>query len=631
MADTHGPQEPQEPQHDTSDHGRHDAAMSDEPIARPDGTMPPRGQRPLGLGIGIAGALILLLVVAGVILYMNRNGNTAEAPGASSAGGAAPEAILVAPSLHQTGEAVALAKANVVVGQLRPGTYRQQSGVVTSLTAKADRSKALTINAAASATRTPTRGAGSSTPAPTKAAAQSTYQDTDGRFTVRFPGDWTADDSQKDDFFVVEITGTDPQGGPLVDVYSEDVSDTNPALDDLIALDQKAHAGSQKFSYKDGATTDTTVGGEPARTYTYTFVSKANPKAAPWAGQTWDVIHNGQRFLIDARAIGSHKSEVASIISSFSFSGGGNNNGNGENTTFTDPDGLITLTYPSSWTAGKADGDDANVLVIDSPTGASLGLDISDQTGTPDQELQTVRGNRSGNASFSFKFGNLVDLKIGGEPAKMMPWVWTSKQDAKKTGAGRDYIVNHGGKWFGFTALAPDTNAFSDLEGVINTTTFGGATNNNGGGNTTGTTTTWQDPNGTVQLQVPNGWTAGVDTSSDGNVVTLQSPDGEVFYIDALDPFDSLDTIIGNIKANHQASTKYVYKDGEVKDLKVGGEPAKSIAYTYTPKGQTGAKTYQAKIWILNHGGQGYFMSGSPLDQAGPTVEAIVSSLKFLK
>src|SRR3954469_4649989 len=143
MADTHEPLEPHKPQHDTSDHGLDDEAVSDQPIARPDGTMPPRGQRPLGLGIGIAGTLILLLVVAGVILYMNRNGNTATAPEANSAGGAAPEAILAAPSLHQTGEAVALAKSNVAVGQLRPGTYQQQSGVVTSLTTKADRSKAL--------------------------------------------------------------------------------------------------------------------------------------------------------------------------------------------------------------------------------------------------------------------------------------------------------------------------------------------------------------------------------------------------------------------------------------------------------------------------------------------------------
>jgi hypothetical protein len=343
----------------------------------------------------------------------------------------------------------------------------------------------------------------------------------------------------------------------------------------------------------------------------------------------WEVIHDGQRFLIDAVAIGTHKAEIASIISSFAFSASNNNGGNGDTTTFTDPDGLVTLSYPSQWTAGKADGDDANVLLIESPAGSSFGLDILDQAGTPDQELKTVQSNRSGNAGFTFKFGNTVDLKIGGEPAKMLPWVWTSKQNAKQTGAGRDYVVNHGGKWFGMTALAADSNSFSDIEDIIGTIAFGSAANN-GGGNTNGNTTTWQDDSGTVQLQVPNGWTAGVDTTSDGNLVTLQSPNGEVFYIDMYNPFDSLDDVIAALKSNHQKSDKFTYKDGQVSDLKVGGEPAKSLAYTYTAK-KSGAQTYQGKVWVFNHGGTGYLASGSPLDQAGPTVEAIIASLKFLK
>lgn len=622
MSDTHAASEPHEPQDDTSDHG-HDT-VSDAPIARPDGTMPPTNQRPLALGIGIAGAVLLLLVVAGVILYMNRNGNTAEAPAASNAGGAAPEAILTNASLRGSGDIAALAKGNVALGLLQPGTFRQQSGVVKSLSPNGEQH--VSIKAATSATKTPTPSASKATATPTKAAQTTSWQDSDGRFGVRLPSGWTADDSQKDDFFIVEFVGPDTQGGPWVDVYSEDAGDAT--LDDLIAFDQKNEASSQKFTYKDGTVTDTTVGGEPAKTYTYSYVSKTKPNATPWTGQKWEVIHNGARWLIAASAIGSHKTDVSSLISSFSYSdSNNNNNGNGETTTFTDPNGLITLTYPSAWTPGQVDGDDANVLYIKSPAGSSLSLDISDQSGTPADELKIVKDNRSASTGFKYTFGNIVELKIGGEPAKMMPWTWANKQNSSAKGAGRDYIVNHGGKWFGFTTLAPTTDAFADLETIITSSSFGGSGNGN---NTGGNTTTWTDPDKTTQMQIPNGWTASVDTSYDGNLVTLESPNGEVFYIDLLNPFDSLDTIMGNIKANHAKSDKYTYKDGDVKDVTVGGEPAKVLSYTYQKKGTAGAPTYQAKIWIFNHGGKGYYASGSPLDQAGPTVDAIVASIKFL-
>jgi hypothetical protein len=596
----------------------------DMPVRLPDGAMPPRGGRSVPIPVCIAGVVALLLIVVAAALYISGSGDHAAGTAEATNGGAAPEAILDRQTSKEIADGSSLVGSGIVGEQLRPGTSEQQIGAVKQRGLNGDPHINVAVKAAAAATRTPTPAPARPTATPTKSAQATTWNEPDGRFTVRVPAGWTADDSQRNDWLVVELIGPEPQNGPFFYINSEVPADGS-TLDDFVTAVQDAQMKNTKFTFKFGAVTDTVVAGEAAKTYTYTYTPKDKPNATPSNGQVWNLLHNGARYQFYVDPIGTHRSEVSSIVSSFAFTDSTNDE-TGDTTTWTDANGLIALTYPQAWTASTADGDDANVLVLQNDDGLFFSVDIGDQADTIDKEIGTARNNRvKNNTGFTFTFGTVADLQIGGEPAKMVPWTWVSKQKASNKGAGRDYVVNHGGKWFSLAAVLPG-NDFGGIDAVVETITFG-ASNTPGG-----KVTTWQDKNGQVKLQYPNGWTATIDTSDTVNVLWLQGPDNLSVYIDIFDPQPgTLDEEIQADKDFHAKSQQSTYKDGAVTDLKIGGEPAKALAYTFVPKKTPNATPSAGTIWEVNHGGKEFYIQSSPLGNHAAEVNAIIASIAFGK
>ena len=92
---------------------------------------------------------------------------------------------------------------------------------------------------------------------------------------------------------------------------------TNPS--DEIADVRSSHAKDTTFTYTDGPVVDTKVGGEPAKTFSYTFTAKDKVGAAPLTGIIWDVNHNGKEYLITGDANAAHKPDLDAIVSAITF------------------------------------------------------------------------------------------------------------------------------------------------------------------------------------------------------------------------------------------------------------------------------------------------------------------------
>lgn len=141
-------------------------------------------------------------------------------------------------------------------------------------------------------------------------------------------------------------------------------------------------------------------------------------------------------------------------------------------TTWTDPQGRVRLQYPSTWTVSVDTSQPDNVLTLISADGAGFYLAIRDPLPTLDQEVQKDRDFRAAQAKFTAVVDTVMDLRIGGEPAKVLLITYTSKDTSVAPSAtGKDWLVNHGGKEYAFAASPIGTHN-AELEAIINSVTF---------------------------------------------------------------------------------------------------------------------------------------------------------------
>ncbi len=143
----------------------------------------------------------------------------------------------------------------------------------------------------------------------------------------------------------------------------------------------------------------------------------------------------------------------------------------------------------------------------------------------------------------------------------------------------------------------------------------------------------WQDARSLLQLAVPRGWQIGTDRATPGNTLTVTGPDGGTLSVDIYDtPEGSVAEAVGNQRRSHGQSTEFRYADAPVIDLVIGGEPAKTMAYTYAPRTQTNLSAVRAgQVWIVIHGGKQYVFTADLIGADRAPVEAIVASARFLR
>jgi eukaryotic-like serine/threonine-protein kinase len=295
-------------------------------------------------------------------------------------------------------------------------------------------------------------------------------------------------------------------------------------------------------------------------------------------------------------------------------------------TIFVDPKKLVRLQYPSAWKPTRLAGDDTNVLELDGPDNLFFWAYVDDpQQGAITDEINIIKKNQDTSSDFVYANQTIADLTIGGEQAKSIAYTFTSKTDATNTGPGQWWVANHGGKQFSFRSNFSGSHQ-AEITAILNSVAF--ATNG-----AFVTTTTWTDPKGLVKMQYPSGWTVTQDTNVKTNVLELDGPDGTFFYLDIYDPQTGISPSdeIADVRSSHAKDTTFTYTDGPVVDTKVGGEPAKTFPYTFTAKDKVGAAPLSGVIWDVNHNGKEYLITGDANAAHKADLDAIVSSITFLK
>ncbi len=93
-------------------------------------------------------------------------------------------------------------------------------------------------------------------------------------------------------------------------------------ITDEINIIKKNQDASTDFTYTDQTITDLTIGGEQAKSITYTFASKTDA-ANSGPGQWWIANHGGKQFSFRSNFPGNHQAEINAILSSVIFATNG--------------------------------------------------------------------------------------------------------------------------------------------------------------------------------------------------------------------------------------------------------------------------------------------------------------------
>ncbi len=413
-----------------------------QPPSRPP---PSRGNR--GLIFGIGGALVVVLaVVAGIFV----------AGGSKATATATVTALTSAPAATPT----------VTAATVRLTTVATAPGGATPIA---------NAPTAATATRAPSATAAPATARPTTASTTAAATNAPGNLTLftdpknlvrlQYPTGWKPTKLADDDTNVLELDGPD---NVFFFAYIDDPQ--QGAIADEMQIIKTNQDASTTFTYSDQKITDATIGGEPAKTITYAFVSKTDATNTG-TGQWWVVNHGGKQFSFRSNFPGTHQLELNAIVGSIIY---GNNGAFGKTTSWTDPKGLVQLQYPTGWTVTTDPTVKSNVLELDGPDGTFFFVDIYDpQTGTSvTDEVQNIRDTHTKSTQFIYVDGNVSDTKVGGEAAKMFPFTYTAKN---KTGAttynGQLWEVNHSAKEYLLTANVESPHR-AEIDAIIASITF---------------------------------------------------------------------------------------------------------------------------------------------------------------
>jgi len=317
-----------------------------------------------------------------------------------------------------------------------------------------------------------------------------------------------------------------------------------------------------------------------------------------------------------------------------------------------DPAKPLTAEYPADWFAYPAEKTQGRTLALSSPDGVFFNIYTVNQAGALDQEMQFVLDNHAKDEDFKYTDAPVTDTTIGGEPAKLLSYTNVPKSDlSAKPRNGLVWIVNRGGKEFVFEGLDIKARR-ADVEKIVGSVALTGpaaaptvppttsptatvaptVTPTTGPTATTTGSTTWTDPDGVISFKYPASWTASKEPNSTSSAVTISSGTAVSIRVFIYDPGkETIDQNFQRIRDNDSDDGKTVRVYDPVLDTKVGGQPAKSIAYKYTAKDQPNSTPGIATIWFVDHNGKRYQFFCSNLATNRTQIEAVINSVTFLK
>ena len=140
--------------------------------------------------------------------------------------------------------------------------------------------------------------------------------------------------------------------------------------------------------------------------------------------------------------------------------------------TWTDPDGHLTLRYPTGWTVTQQQNSQSNLVEIDSPDGASFFVDLFPAAGTPAEEIQSVRDSGARSTQLTYAFSPITDTRIGGEAGKTISYTVRRKDQPTSVGTdGTVWVVNHAGMEYDFQVIATGRHRI-EIDAILATVVF---------------------------------------------------------------------------------------------------------------------------------------------------------------
>ena len=140
------------------------------------------------------------------------------------------------------------------------------------------------------------------------------WSDPKSLVAIQYPSTWTVTTDSAVKASVLELdSAADPTF--FVDIYDPQTAGT---INEEIQAIRTTHSKDTKFTYTDSPVSDTKVGGEPAKTFTYTYVAKDKP-GTTFSQQVWEVNHNGKEYVFTSNTSQSHKTEIDAIVASTTF------------------------------------------------------------------------------------------------------------------------------------------------------------------------------------------------------------------------------------------------------------------------------------------------------------------------
>ena len=145
--------------------------------------------------------------------------------------------------------------------------------------------------------------------------------------------------------------------------------------------------------------------------------------------------------------------------------------------------------------------------------------------------------------------------------------------------------------------------------------------------------TTFTDPSGVIRTRYPGDWRVTTDTTNTTNILSLSGANEQVHiflyaYAPGSETYDGTFKRIRDAESNDNTTTR-VYDP--VLDTKVGGQPAKSIAYRYAQKDRPDLQPGIATIWLVDHGGKRYELRCSNMATHRAEIEAFINSVTFVR
>ncbi|MCA1724128.1 MAG: hypothetical protein LC748_07765, partial [Thermomicrobia bacterium] len=182
-------------------------------------------------------------------------------------------------------------------------------------------------------------------------------------------------------------------------------------------------------------------------------------------------------------------------------------------------------------------------------------------------------------------------------------------------------VVNNGGKEFAILA-GPLGTSRADVDAIVGSVTFGNAK-----------TATFTDPDGIIRVQYPTEWAASRDTADKTSLLSLSGANDEIHIFLAVYPInaETYDQGFKRIRDAESDDGKTVRVYDPAVDTKVGGAPAKSLAYKYSAKDKPNVQIGIATIWLVDHNGKRYEFRCSNIALHRTEIEAVMSSVVFLK